>query len=158
RHLYEVAGAPDRIAMAEAPGRHGLSEPLRTAVYSWFDRWLAGRKDAAAVSEIPVTPRPDAELLVCEDGQANISLRSRPFLPMAWEQFDRAPKPARVPLVDLLRLDFEHSDPRIEEIATARQPDRTMVVCINGNEARDWRDEADFLRVARSRDHALVVV
>ena len=29
RKLFEVAGAADRIAMAEAPGKHGLSLPLR---------------------------------------------------------------------------------------------------------------------------------
>ena len=33
---------------------------------------------------------PDAELLVCSDGQANVSMRSRPFLPLAWEDFERA--------------------------------------------------------------------
>ena len=39
--------------MAEAAGRHGLSPPLRTAVYAWFDRWLAGRQDAAPVVRDP---------------------------------------------------------------------------------------------------------
>ena len=106
--------------MAEAPGRHGLSEPLRTAVYAWFDRWLFGRTDPPPSSEIPVKPRPDAELLVCPDGQANLSLRSRPFLPMAWEHFDRKPRPARSSLEELLRLDPEHADPRIDELATGR--------------------------------------
>jgi pimeloyl-ACP methyl ester carboxylesterase len=157
RRLYEVAGVPDRIAMAEAPGRHGLSAPLRTAVYAWFDRWLLGREQAATASEVPVKPRPDAELLVCTDGQANVSLRSRPLLPLAWEEFERRPRRARVPLTDLLHLP-EQADPRIEEIAPARQPGQVMIVCINGNESRDWRDEADFLRAARGRDHEVVVV
>jgi dienelactone hydrolase len=158
RRLYEVAGAPERIAMAEAPGRHGLSAPLRTAVYAWFDRWLLGREQAATASEVPVKPRPDAELLVCTDGQANVSIRSRPFLPLAWEAFERAPGRARVPLADLLRLDPEQADPRLEEIASARQPGRAMVICINGNATRDWREEADFLRAARDRGHAVVIL
>jgi cephalosporin-C deacetylase-like acetyl esterase len=158
RRLYEVAGAADRIAMAEAPGRHGLSAPLRTAVYAWFDRWLAGRQDAAPATEIAVKSRPDAELLVCSDGQASVSLRSRPFLPLAWEEFARAPRRPRVPLVDLLRLDPDHADPRIEELTPSRQPGQAIVVCINGNESRDWREEADFLRSARDGGHAVVVV
>jgi pimeloyl-ACP methyl ester carboxylesterase len=144
--------------MAEAPGRHGLSEPLRTAVYAFFDRWLFGRTDAAPAAEFAVTPRPDAELLVCHDGQVNLSMRSRPFLPMAWEHFERKPKPSRVPLIDLLRLDPDHADPRIDEVAPARQPGQTVIVCINGNESRDWREEAEFLRATRQPGHAVLVV
>src|SRR5581483_10646193 len=56
KRLYEVAGAADRIAQAESPERHGLSLPLRTAVYAWFQRWLAGRPTADA-GETAVTPR-----------------------------------------------------------------------------------------------------
>ena len=111
KRLYEAAGAGDRVAMAEAPGGHGLSAPLRTAVYEWFDRWLAGRKDAAPTTEIAVKPRPDGELLVCPDGQVNPSMRSRPLLPMAWEEFERKPRPARVSLRELLRLDPEQAEP-----------------------------------------------
>src|SRR5205807_8759495 len=33
RRLYEVAGASERIAIAEAPHPHGLTLPLREAVY-----------------------------------------------------------------------------------------------------------------------------
>ena len=123
-----------------------------------FDRWLAGRKDAAPSSETAVTPRPDAELLVCPDGQVNLSLRSRPFLPLAWEEFERKPKPARVPLAELLRLDPELADPRIAEITPDRRPGQTIVICINGNESRDWREEAEFLRAAATDGRAVVVV
>jgi cephalosporin-C deacetylase-like acetyl esterase len=158
RRLYEAAGLPDRIAMAESPGGHGLSVPLRTAVYAWFDRWLAGRKEAGPSEEITVQPRRDAELLVCDGGQVNPSLRSRPFLPLAWEGFERAPKRARAPLAELLRLDREEADPRIEEIASASQPGQTVVLCINGNEHRDWREEADFLRALRDRGRAVVAL
>src|SRR5205807_10452900 len=33
KRLYEVAGASERIAIAEAPHPHGLTLPLREAVY-----------------------------------------------------------------------------------------------------------------------------
>ncbi len=158
RRLYEVAGVSDRIAMAEAPGGHGLSAPLRTAVYAWFDRWLAGRKEAGPSEEITVQPRRDAELLVCDGGQVNPSLRSRPFLPLAWEDFQRAPGRSRVPLAELLRLDPEQAAPAIEAIAPVRPPGQTIVVCINGNESRDWREDAEFLRAARGRGHGVVVL
>jgi dienelactone hydrolase len=158
KRLYEVAGAGEKIAMAMAPGQHGLSKPLRTAVYAWFDRWLFGRTDPAPASEIHVKPRLDAELLVCPDGQVNVSLRSRPFLPMACEDFERKPRPPRTPLAEILRLDPEQADPRIDEITPSREPGRTIIVCVNGNESRDWREEASFLRAATIHGHPVAVI
>ena len=158
RRLYEVAGAAEKIAMAEAPGGHGLSEPLRTATYAFFDRWLAGRDSSGPSSEVAVKPRPDAELLVCGDGQANLGLRSRPFLPMAGEEFEKKPKPARVPLAEILQVEPDHADPQVEEISSAREPGGAMVVCVNGNETRDWREETEFLRAVARNGHAAVVI
>ena len=80
KRLFEIAGAAERIDREEAPTRHGLSLPLRQAVYRWFDRWLADRQDAGPVQEAPVTPRPAKDLLVCADGQVNRTYLSRPLL------------------------------------------------------------------------------
>ena len=60
RRLYQVAGAGDRIERVEAAEKHGLSAPLRLAVYEWFGRWLAGDKVTGRVAEVAVTPRPPA--------------------------------------------------------------------------------------------------
>ncbi len=158
RRLYEIAGASDRISMVEAPGGHGLSAPLRTAVYAWFERWLAGRTRPTPATELPVKTRSDAELLVCPEGQANASMRSRPFLPMAWEEFERRPGPARARLEQILALDLDQADPRITEILPARQPEAARLVCINGNESRDWREQTEFLRAAEKHGHAVIVV
>jgi dienelactone hydrolase/pimeloyl-ACP methyl ester carboxylesterase len=158
KRLYEAAGAGDRIDRAEAAAGHGLSQPLRKAVYRWFDRWLAGRQNATPVEEIEVAPRPDPELLVCADGQVNSTFRSRPFLPLALEDFDKKPKPAKVRLRDLLRLDLEQAAPHVTEIAAVAKAGQTLVICINGNEARDWRAEAEFLESLQGRGHAVVVV
>ena len=158
RRLYEAAGAADRLAMAEAPGRHGLSAPLRTAVYSWFDRWLAGRADAAPATEIPIKPRPDTDLLVCDDRQVNLSMKSRPFLPMAWEDFAKQPRAARSPLSDLLQVDLKHADPFIVEITPARRAGQTLIVCVNGNESRDWREETEWLRALDRQGHAVAMI
>src|SRR5262249_24930842 len=157
KRLYEVAGAGDRIAMAEAAARHGLTLPLRTAVYEWFDRWLSGREPFIAVTEAPAAPRSDKELLVCAEGQVNRTFHSRPFLTLAWEEFDRKPRPPRVPLRDLLPLDPDQADPRITEIAPGSGRGRapTVVICINGNESRDWREETAFLRALEERGYAI---
>ncbi len=69
KKLYQVVGAADRLAMVEAAEKHGLSLPLRKAIYGFFDQWLAERKVEGEVSEIVVTPRPAKDLLVCKDGQ-----------------------------------------------------------------------------------------
>jgi dienelactone hydrolase len=70
KHLYEVLGAGDRIERAEAAERHGLTLPLRQAVYGWFDHWLAGKHDATPAQEIPVTPRSPRELQVCAEARS----------------------------------------------------------------------------------------
>jgi cephalosporin-C deacetylase-like acetyl esterase len=158
KRLYEVAGAGDRLALAEAAERHGLTLPLRSAVYSFFNRWLAGRGEAVHVAEIAVPPRPDQDLLVCADGQVNRSFRSRHLLPIAWEEFERKPRAARVSLREVLRLDPEQADPRLAAITAAPRAEQTAVVCVNGNESRDWREETELLRALEGRGHAVLVV
>jgi cephalosporin-C deacetylase-like acetyl esterase len=156
KRFYEVAGAADRMAMVEAPGGHGLSAPLRSAVYAWFDRWLAGRTDTAP--EFAVRPRTDPELQVCADGQVNISTGSRPFLPMVWQQFENRPKPPRSALERVLRIDLEEADPRLVEVLPARKPGQTVVVCVNGNETAAWQDEEPFIRAAGREGYGLVTI
>jgi pimeloyl-ACP methyl ester carboxylesterase len=157
KRLYEVAGVPERVAQAESPERHGLSLPLRTAVYAWFERWLADRKVPDAVAEIPVTPRPDKDLQVSPDGQVNVSLKSRPLLPLAWEQFADRKRSERRPLRDLLRPDPDLADFRLTELSRA-QGAETVVVCVNGNESRPWQDEKDFVRALAGRGHTVVAI
>jgi dienelactone hydrolase len=156
KKLYEVAGALDRLTRAEAPEKHGLSRPLREAVYGWFDRWLAGRDTPTAATEITVRPRRAEELRVCADGQVNVTFRSSPLLPLALEEFRRREKPVRRPLRDLLHLDPADADPRIAEVAVGTG--KTLVVCVNGNESPDWREEQEFLRALARADCGIVVV
>jgi dienelactone hydrolase len=158
KRLYEVAGVPARVAQVESPERHGLTLPLRTAVYSWFERWLANRDAAADAGEVAVAPRTAKELNVCPDGQVNLTFRSRPLLPLAWEEFGARKRPARVALRDLLRPDPELADYRVTEVAAGGAANRTLVVCVNGNEARPWQDEKELLRALERRGHAVVVI
>jgi cephalosporin-C deacetylase-like acetyl esterase len=156
QHLYEIAGAADKVERAEAAAKHGLSAPLRAAVYAWFDRWLAGKKDAAA-DEVAVKPRPAKELEVCPDGQANVSFRSRPLLSLAREEFEKRPQAPRVALRDLLRLDPEEADFATAEIAPGREGG-ALLVLVNGNEGRNWREEKDFLKAVAVAGHTVAVV
>ncbi len=158
QRLYEVAGAPERVAQVEAPERHGLSLPLRSAVYSWFDRWLGGRGAGPAAGEVAFTPRAARELAVCPDGQANLSLRSRPLLPLAREEFGARKGPARVSLRDLLRPDPEFADYRVTEVSPGGGEKRTLLACVNGNESRPWQEEKEFLRALERRGHAVAVI
>ena len=64
---------------------------------------------------------------------------------MALEEFESKKKPEKIPLRELLRLDPDLADPQITEIAAGSSLNRTTVVCINGNDTQDWRDEAKFL-------------
>src|SRR5262245_31186194 len=105
--LFRVAGAADAVARVEAAEKHGLTLPLRKAVYAWFDRRLAGRKTGTEADEIPVKPRSAKELLASVDGQVNLSFKSKHLLTLALADFDQRKKPARRPLRDVLQLDPE---------------------------------------------------
>ncbi len=157
RRFYEIAGVGDRIKQVEAASKHGLSQTLRLAVYEWFGRWLSGSPEAAPVAESAVNPRPVQQLLVCPKGQVSLHYRSRPLLPLALDGFEKK-KPERIPLRQLLRLDPDLACPQITEIAAGSRLNRTTVLCINGNESKDWRDEAKFLDELIRRGFAVAVV
>ena len=158
RRLYEVAGAGDRIKRVEADEKHGLTQPLRLAVYDWFGRWLSGRSEAVPAVEIPAIPRPVTQLLVCPEGQVNLTYRSRPLLPLALEEFESKRKTEKVPLRELLRLDPDLADPQITEIAAGSTLNRTTVLCINGNNTQDWRQEPKFLDGLVRRGLAVAII
>lgn len=156
--LYEAAGAGDRIARAEAAEKHGLTRPLRQAVYAWFDRWLAGREQDPRAEEIPVAPRSAAELQVCASGQASVSLHSRPLLPLALEQFRAQPRPRRQALRDVLALDLRSAQPLVTELQASPTKPRALVVCINGNEAPEWRPDSELIQALARAQCATVAL
>jgi dienelactone hydrolase len=160
KKLYQVAGVAERVALVEAAEKHGLSLPLRKAIYPFFDRWLAGRTVETQANEIAVKPRPAKELLVCKDAQVNVTFHSRHLLTLALDEFDCRKKPARArtPLAELLRLDPKEADYRTVEIAGGKPTDQTLVLCVNGNESRPWQEEQAFLQALEKRGHAVVVV
>jgi dienelactone hydrolase len=158
QRLYEAAGAGERVKLVEADERHGLTPPLRRAAYEWFDRWLAGRKDEGAAEEVAVKPRPAKELFACADGQVNRALHSRPLLPLALEEFDKAKKPPRRPLRDLLRIDPDDAAPVVTEVKALTRAEQTLLVCVDGNEARGWQEEKDLLAALADRGDAVAVV
>jgi dienelactone hydrolase len=159
KKLYLVAGAAERMAMVEAAEKHGLSLPLRKAIYSFFDSWLLGRKVEEA-NEIVVKPRLAKDLLVCKEGQVNVTFQSRHLLTLALEEFVSRNKPQhdRTPLVELLRLDPKEADYRTIEIAGGEPADQTLVVCVNGNESRPWQEEKAFLQALHKRGYGVVVI
>jgi cephalosporin-C deacetylase-like acetyl esterase len=158
KRLYEASGAAEAVAMVEANARHGLTLPLRLAVYEWFDRWLAGRKAAGDAEEIAVKARPEKDLFVCAAGQVNGSLRSRPLLPLALEEFNKANKSPPKPLRDVLRLDPDTASPSVVEVKPVTGAEQTLVILINGNESRDWLEEKDLVRALSARGHAVAAI
>jgi len=162
KRLYEIASLGGRIERVEANARHGLSLPLRAAVYQWFDRWLAGKPGGTPADELPVAPRADKELLVCPEGQVNVSFRSRHLLPLALGEFDKKKLPRSLDREsfrrDVLRVDTDHLGPSISEVVADASLGRPVVLCINGNETNDWRQEKEFLRELGNRGYTVVVV
>jgi pimeloyl-ACP methyl ester carboxylesterase len=79
-------------------------------------------------------------------------------LPLALEQFESRNKPAKMSLRELLRLDPDQARPAITDVAAGTASNRIAVICINGNETDDWRNEARFLEGLVKRGHAVAVV
>src|SRR5262249_29709157 len=156
----QLAGAEERLAMVEAPQKHGLSLPLREAIYAFFDRWLGGRKVEDKSNEIAVKPRPANELLVCKEGQVNVTFKSQHLLTLALEDFDAGQKRAgpRAPLTELLRLDPAEADYRSVELAGGGPAVATLLVCINGNEGRPLQDETAFLTALMRQGDTVVAI
>jgi hypothetical protein len=157
KHLYEVAGASERVSKVEADERHGLSLKLREGAYSWFDRWLLERKELRA-EEIKVTPRPAKELLVCDDGQVSITYKSRPLLPLAREAFRAQKERPRVALKDLLGLDAEFADCALTATDAVGKPELPHIVCVNGVEAPEWQTETAFVTALGKAGFGVTVV
>ncbi len=158
KRLYEVAKVGERFAKVEADAGHGLSITLRQATYGWFDRWLLERKEPRE-EEIKVTPRPAKELLVCADGQVNVTYKSRPLLPLALELFRaRKEKAPRVTLKDLLGMDPDRADFHLTKTDAVGKLEQPHVVCINGNESADWQTEAAFVAALGKGEIGVTIV
>jgi cephalosporin-C deacetylase-like acetyl esterase len=70
RRVYDMAGAGDKLALLETPGRHSYNELSRTAVFSWFLKHLAGLEiPASEISDIdPDNDEPEELLRVFKKG------------------------------------------------------------------------------------------
>jgi dienelactone hydrolase len=66
---YATLGAPDRLRYFESPLPHGLSYPLRLAIYNWFERHLNNR-ERAIEEEPPTSPEKDETLWCGPTGNA----------------------------------------------------------------------------------------
>lgn len=157
KKLYEAANAGDRFTIAEAAEKHGLTLPLREAAYAFFDRWLLERQEPRS-KEIAVQPRPNKELLVCPDGQVNVTFKSRALLPLVWEQFQKRKPDPKVPLKDLLRLDPALADFDWTLAVPGTKGNSTRIVCINGIDSPDWREQKEFLDALDGKGIEVVVV
>jgi hypothetical protein len=144
--------------MVESPTRHGLSQPLREGVYRWFGRWLMGREEPEVSQEIAVQPRPDAELLVCKAGQVNVSFQSRPLLPLALEESRKNKMPQNKSLREVLNLNIGQGDPLVNELDGASGTGKPLVICVNDNDAPDWREAESLLPSLRRAGYAVAIV
>ena len=160
KRLYQVSGVAEQIAMAEAAEKHGLSLPLRKTIYAFFDRWLAGHRVEAEATEYRVKPRPAKDLHVCQDGQVNVTLKSRHLFTVALEEFEIRQQPSRErhALAELLRLDPNDSNYRSIEIMSGDPRNDTLILLVNGSESPPWQEETTLLQALRRRGHAVVVI
>ncbi len=68
--IYSLYDASDRLALVEAPFKHGWTQPLREACCGWFDRWLQDRGDGSPVPEtaLKLEDKDSPDLKALKDG------------------------------------------------------------------------------------------
>ncbi len=157
QRLYNMLNAGERLHRVEANERHGLSQPLRQSVYDWFDRWLYERKEEGQARETAVEPRSPRELQVCADGQVNVTFRSRPLLTVTTEEFRARKQSTPIALKVLLQLDAAATNVVLTEFPVRVRRELVHILCINGIETGDWRNEAAFLRRLSEKGIAVTV-
>lgn len=158
RHLYQVAGAGNKIAKVEAENRHSLSKPLRENVYGWFGHWLAGEPEIRPSTEIEIKPRPDADLLACRDGQVSVSFHSRNMLEIAIAESQSTRPSKQKSLKAILNLEPERADPLIAERGLGLEKGQILILFINGNESPDWRNARDCVKAVHAGGYGTVLV
>lgn len=71
---YTALGVPERANIFEAPAHHDYNQPMREAMYAWFNRWL---KDAPGpVTEAPFTIEAPETLWCTPRGQVLLTDRN----------------------------------------------------------------------------------
>jgi cephalosporin-C deacetylase-like acetyl esterase len=73
KRVFGVLNAEDKAGYFEYDDEHGWHKPRREATYRWFTKWLQGKQDDGAETEIK--PEPEANLNVTPTGQVANSLR-----------------------------------------------------------------------------------
>ena len=67
RHLYKLLGAEDNVQIVTGPDHHGYHQPLREAMYGFFNKHCSKTRETAAEPELSVEP--EEELWVTPTGQ-----------------------------------------------------------------------------------------
>src|SRR5205814_10607569 len=96
--------------------------------------------------EIAVKTRSPSELQVCADGQVNVTFQSRFLMSVAVEEFKKNHRPRPAKLKELLRLDAAGAQAVLTEFPARGKSAAVHLLCVNGVESSDWREEAAFLK------------
>jgi len=69
KHLYTLLGAPENVQMFTGPGHHGYAQPLREAMYAFFNKACGKTRESAKEPELSIEP--DEALNVTRTGQVD---------------------------------------------------------------------------------------
>ncbi len=71
---YTALGVPERANMVETPAHHDYNQPMREAMYAWFNRWL--KDEPGPVTEAPFTAEAPETLWCTASGQVLLTDRN----------------------------------------------------------------------------------
>ncbi len=80
---YTALGVPERANLFEAPAHHDYNQPMREAMYAWFNRWLKDEPgpvtEAPFVTETPETLwcTPAGQVILTDRNETVVSLNEK---------------------------------------------------------------------------------
>jgi cephalosporin-C deacetylase-like acetyl esterase len=95
RERYELLGAPDNFATAEATDPHAWTVKLRLATADWFCRWFYGRKGPS--SEPPFEPEEPRRLFSTPNGSLRYSQTGDTIFSLILKKQATLPPPRKTP-------------------------------------------------------------
>jgi hypothetical protein len=155
---YRTLGAARNLQYFETPLPHGLSYPLRVAVYNWFERHLKA-SDREITEEPPTAPERDETLWCGATGNTVRDFGGRtPFAILSEKARSITTPGPPYDLRTLLQMEAPPAEPRLTVVARTRYG-KCEILAVEVNSApKVWVPAWIFLPKERGRFRMLLVL
>ncbi len=152
QRAYRIAGAEDRVAMAETDAGHGLNQELRVRAVDWLSRWLSQTSREVVETDIPLSSVD--ELQCTETGQVASALGSRTVVDLNQQRREEIACDRAVPTpqeIGNYRIEIHQKVREITRVG-AFKPERGIMVADRVMEAGSFSRGLAIVLADRGKD------